>query len=168
MIRRLIFIVMLLQAISSRCLNGCLSCDKEKNRCLACDEKSGYKNWYGRCVIKPEDNCTISDSHGHCYSCKDGYYLDQNTYMCVDHEPAEMVENCIFYAKKGKCQYCKKDFVLEGNECVEDTEKIDNCEIKGKGGVCVAWAKAVVGNCAGLRSRTLWRFAKADLAMMSR
>lgn len=135
MIKRLILLLLLLNALNQRCLEGCLRCS-EDNRCKFCNILKGYSLEYGRCIKKQVPNCLEVNEKNRCKICEEKYYLDTVSLRCVELPLSTNVDNCLYHLGPGNCKQCVTGFSLKKGGCIEIGSPIPDCEIENSRAEC--------------------------------
>ena len=94
--------------------------NNSNGECLACSSKSLFVN--GECVNKQISLCkTYETTNEICIECNDGYYLDNDTYSCM---------NCPSHCKQCsktnegiECNEWQEEYINEHGECKENDEE---------------------------------------------
>ena len=74
-----------------------------------------------------DPDCLTFSEQEVCLKCKDGYYMNKNTDMCMELPPF-----CVKAGIDGKCSLCKEGYnLLTSYEC-EPVSNISNCLIQSK------------------------------------
>ena len=110
MIKRLLLILVMINLLNQRCLEGCSRCT-EDNKCLYCNVNQNYSLEFGRCVEKVFTNCLKINERGKCDLCDTNYYLDNVSLRCVELQENLKVQNCLYHLRPGTCFQCNEKFL---------------------------------------------------------
>ena len=118
---------------------NCATFNPSADECITCTLPK-VLNIENKCIDPPVDaNCEtfVSGSSGDCQICKDGFFLDANTKVCM----LNTAENCEVKAKdKNECESCKEMFWMDANDsnkckavtvkefCIEYKTDADECK----------------------------------------
>ena len=153
-----LFITLIASAVMSQSFN-CTS--GNDGYCLACSTTAGCStcaNAYlstGNCISVPTNtvpNCLFYNSTTTCFSCAQGYYLNDN--KCKD-----LVDNCVAGDASGVCTTCNNTFAPVSEKCTGTTAcSVTNCQWCSsagclkcannyvlQGGACIATPSSVTG-----------------------
>ena len=84
------------------------------DNCLACTNESILVK--GECKRKQIENCSMYDNvTGVCVKCNDGYYLDNETYSCMNC--SNNCKQCENVNREIKCNECDNYYILENDQC---------------------------------------------------
>lgn len=114
------------KSIYLECQKGCLKCNLE-NECEFCDGTNNYILDSNGCKKVELENCLIISVTGECVLCAENYYIDQETFKCVELTDSDKVENCRIHASSEICSLCEKGFYVKDGICEEVPAPIQNC-----------------------------------------
>ena len=132
----LLILTFALDITSSVCVEGCLSCGKDKSGnavCKVCDIHNFYRLANsGRCFKWEVENCEIPSADPGsiaCNLCKPGYFLDNPGNRCSPVPEKFTIPDCKRYRWEYSCVECDDGFYLRRNRCLPIQDTIDNCSL---------------------------------------
>lgn len=128
MLKYLSLLTTLFHLLTPECLEGCLKCNT-RDECLFCDGTSNYILDGLTCKKIQLSNCLTINIAGNCLTCDENYYLDKQTYKCVNIEESNQIENCLAYEGAKECSVCMKDFIIDNSVCKAVEKAIEGCEM---------------------------------------
>ena len=113
------------------CSQGCLICQDfglASEKCLSCDNLSGYYLSFGSCASQTINNCLFSSERGVCSICEYGYYLTGD-FRCaaIPNRPELRLGSCNFFDRIDQCIACDMKTYIRNGLCRPISEPVGNC-----------------------------------------
>lgn len=141
----LIVLAVLSSSVTSACSKGCLSCDKDKNKCTVCDPLLKYQlDEEGSCVLVTLDKCKVSDplvGEPKCLQCDSGMLFDFEQKKCVEVPSNKEISDCKDYNQAAECVNCEQDFYISNGDCLPAAIEVEGCLVFTEANFCAVCKK---------------------------
>lgn len=134
---KILILLLALAASAQACGEGCIRCDSDANKCIACDFRKNYVlNAEGQCFVRHIAGCASIDADGNCYACQPGKYYEAGTNTCL--ATSTTIASCRIMSGPRTCSLCLQGFYLNNGKCarIAAFALISSCVAFGNANLC--------------------------------